>query len=155
MCGGGEDAGVRFPPPLIYGGLFLAGLAVDVCFGLYPATPDAVRGAGAAIAVFGLVLVAWALAVFRKAGNKPQPWKPDSVLVAAGIYRFTRNPMYLGMALAHLGLALACDSIGALLALPIALLLVDRLVIAREERRHALRFGQDDAAYRAGVRRWL
>ncbi|WP_232468490.1 methyltransferase family protein [Croceicoccus marinus] len=92
---------------------------------------------------------------FRSAGNDPEPWKPDAALVAQGIYRFTRNPMYLGMALAHLGLALALDSLGALLAWPVAIVLIDRLVIAREERHLAARFGPAFEEYRTRVRRWI
>lgn len=156
MNGRGEaSAGVRFPPLLIFAGLLLAGLAADDWLGLRPAIPAAVRGAGAVIAVIGLVPIAWALVQFRSAGNDPEPWKPDAALVVQGIYRFTRNPMYLGMALAHLGLALALDSLGALLAWPVAIVLIDRLVIAREERHLAARFGPAFEEYRTRVRRWI
>ena len=156
MSGGGEaSAGIRFPPPLIFAGLLLAGLAADDWLGLLPAIPGAVRSAGAVIAVIGLVPIAWALLQFRSAGNDPEPWKSDAAFVVQGIYRFTRNPMYLGMALVHLGLALALDSLGALLTLPLAILLVDRLVIAGEERHLSVRFGPEYEEYRRHVRRWI
>lgn len=156
MSGGGEaSAGVRFPPPLVFAGLLLAGLAADKWLGLKPAIPDAVRDAGVAVAIIGLVPIAWALLQFRSAGTDPEPWKPDAAFVAVGIYRLTRNPMYLGMALMHLGLALALDSLGALLALPLAVLLIDRLVIMREERHLSARFGPEFEEYRRHVRRWI
>ena len=156
MSGGEEaSAGIRFPPPLIFAGLLLAGLAVDDWLGLYPATPTAVRAAGGVICVIGLMLGAAALIAFRKSGNDPEPWKPDAAFVPGGIYRFTRNPMYLGMALVHLGLGLALDSLGALLMLPLAVLLIDRLVIAREERHLSARFGPAYEEYRRRVRRWI
>ena len=153
--GGEASAGVRFPPPLIFAGLLLAGLAADDWLGLYPAMPLAVRLAGGVIGVIGLLLGAAALVQFRRAGNDPEPWKPDAAFVAQGIYRHTRNPMYLGMALVHLGLALALDSLGALLLLPVAVLLTDRLVIAREERHLSARFGSGYEEYRRRVRRWI
>lgn len=152
---GGTHAGVRFPPPLIFLGLLLAGLAADDLLALNPAMPQWLRAAGYVIAVTGLLSIAWALAQFRQAGNNPEPWKPDTAFVATGLYRITRNPMYLGMALAYLGLALAMDSLGALLLWPVAVALIDRLVIMREERHLLRRFGPAYEDYRTRVRRWI
>ena len=117
--------------------------------------PGVLRGVGIGIALVGAGLIAAALLQFRKAGNDPEPWKPDAAFVAQGLYRFSRNPMYLGMALLHLGIALALDSLGALLTWPVASVLIDRLVIAREERHLARRFGPEYQEYRRNVRRWL
>jgi protein-S-isoprenylcysteine O-methyltransferase Ste14 len=63
--------------------------------------------------------------------------------------------MYLGMALAYAGLALLFDSPLALLGLPLVVVIIDRAVIAREERYLAAKFGEEYLAYRARVRRWL
>ena len=153
--GGGETSEVRFPPPLIFAGLLLAGLAADDLLGLNPAIPGVLRGVGIGIALLGAGLIAAALLQFRKAANDPEPWKPDAAFVAQGLYRFSRNPMYLGMALLHLGIALALDSLGALLTWPVAAVLIDRLVIAREERHLARRFGLEYQEYLSHVRRWL
>jgi len=85
------------------------------------------------------------------------PLKPDSAsaLVVAGIYRWTRNPMYLGMAtvLAAWGLYLA--NIGALAGVALFVAYMNRFQIAPEERALEARFGADFAAYRGRVRRWL
>lgn len=148
-------AGVRFPPPLIFAGMMLIGRAADGLFGLNPAIPGLVRIAGWGIAASGAALIGWAIVLFLKAGNNPEPWSPDKAFVATGIYRFTRNPMYLGMALAHLGFALGANSLGMLLTMPIAAVLVDRLVIAREERHLIRRFGSTYEEYLGHVRRWL
>ena len=155
MTGGGETSEVRFPPPLIFAGLLLVGLAADDLLGLNPAVPRVLRGVGIGIALVGLGLIAAALLQFRKAGNDPEPWKPDAAFIAQGLYRFSRNPMYLDMAELHLGIALALDSLGALLTWPVAAVLIDRLVIAREERHLARRFGPEYQEYRRNVRRWL
>lgn len=153
--GGGDTSEVRFPPPLIFIGLLLAGLAADDVFGLNPATPGAVRGVGIGIALLGFGLIVSAVRQFRRAGNDPEPWKPDAAFVAQGLYRFSRNPMYLGMTLMLMGIALALDSLGALLLVPVALLLTDRFVIAREERHLARRFGTEYQEYCRHVRRWF
>ena len=72
-----------------------------------------------------------------------------------GVYRFTRNPMYLAMALLYLGSALALDSVVALILLPPLLALVQVGVIAREERYLEEKFGEDYRRYRTSVRRWV
>ncbi|GGD67593.1 methyltransferase family protein [Croceicoccus mobilis] len=157
MAGEGDTttSGVRFPPPLIFAGMMLIGRAVDGWFGLNPAMPGFVQAVGWGIAALGVVLIGWAIFLFLRAGTNPEPWAPDAAFVATGIYRLTRNPMYLGMALAHLGFALGADSLGMLLTMPVAAGLVDRLVIAREERHLICRFGSSYEEYLRNVRRWL
>lgn len=150
-----SHAGVRFPPPLIFVGTILIGLAADAWLGLNPAMPDAVRMSGAVLVLAAVATGIRAIVQFVQAGNAPEPWKPDTAFVATGLYRFSRNPMYLAMALAHLGFALWSDSLGPLLMLPVACLLIDRLVIAREERHLSRRFGRSYEEYRRHVRRWL
>jgi len=92
---------------------------------------------------------------FRSAGTHSRPWRATSSLVTTGIYRFTRNPMYLGMALLYAGLAFLFDSFTALLLLPVAILLIRTQVIAREERYLLGKFGADYVAYKKSVPRWF
>lgn len=146
---------VRFPPPLIFVGGLLLGLAASDVFdlsviaGSWPAT------LGWSLVVLGSVFIGAALGWFFSAGTNPEPWKRDSALVTKGLYRITRNPMYLGMAFACLGIALAYGSIGGLLGTMVSILLVDRFVIAREERHLETVFGDEYEAYRKRVRRWI
>jgi protein-S-isoprenylcysteine O-methyltransferase Ste14 len=77
------------------------------------------------------------------------------VLGTDGLYRFSRNPIYLGFAITYAGLAIAMDSVLVLLLLVPCLIVVDRFVIQREERYLSAKFGADYDAYRARVRRWL
>jgi protein-S-isoprenylcysteine O-methyltransferase Ste14 len=104
---------------------------------------------------FGLAVELWAIGAFRRRRTAVQPWKPSTALVADGPYRFSRNPIYLGFAVTHLGLALALNSWLALALLIPCLVVVDRGVIAREERYLAAKFGAPYDVYRARVRRWL
>ena len=146
---------VRFPPPLIYFGCLLLGLWAGrtlewpVLVGAWPQT------LGWVLVGLGSVLIGAALGWFFSAGTNPEPWKRDSALVTKGFYRITRNPMYLGMAFASFGIALVFGSFGAMIGTVVAVLLVDRFVIAREERHLAHVFGEDYAAYRNRVRRWI
>jgi protein-S-isoprenylcysteine O-methyltransferase Ste14 len=92
---------------------------------------------------------------FRRAGTTENPFKPSTALVFDGPYRFTRNPMYLGMAAVYVGLAFVLGLMWALLFLPLVLIAVDRLVIAREEPYLERKFGEEYVAYKRRVRRWI
>ncbi len=152
-----NSAKVGFPPPLVFIGFLLLGLAADRFLALPPlGIPLALRIMLAALAIGGgAALLIAALGGFRRAGTPPEPWREVSAFVASGIYRFTRNPMYLGMAAIHLGLALSFGSLGALVGLLPAIFAIQTQVIAREEAYMARRFGSEYAAYRQRVRRWF
>jgi protein-S-isoprenylcysteine O-methyltransferase Ste14 len=102
-----------------------------------------------------LVLDGGAMLRFRRAGTSMVPLNPSTALVVSGPYRFTRNPMYLGMAFLYVGLAFALGVIWALFLLPLVIAAVDQLVIAREEAYLVRKFGQPYCDYMARVRRWL
>ena len=150
-----DSAQVRFPPPLIVLGLLLLGVAAGPAFGLPRIEVAALRPVGIVIAALGLAILGSGLVGFFRAGNDPEPWKKDTALVTSGLYRFSRNPMYLGMVLVQLGIALFAQSIGGLLSVPLAVVLIDRFVIAREERHLEKVFGADYDSFRKRVRRWL
>ncbi len=149
--------GVVVPPPLIFAATLAAGIAFDRFVSLWMLPLGMITRYGLALlaAIIGATLIAMALGLFRKANTRPEPWQPSSALVSDGIYRFTRNPMYLGMAFVYAAVAFMFGSISAL-ALLLPLLLVIRYgVIAREEAYLAIQFGDDYGRYQAKVRRWL
>lgn len=153
-----DSAQVNFPPPFVYLGFLLTGLLLDR---LSSRTPDFVPVSDWVTAIGIIALLAGILTMlagtsrFRKLGNNLEPWKHANQIVSSGIYRYTRNPMYLGMALAYLGLALLFGSSWALLLWPVAILVIRTQVIAREERYLAKKFGDEYLDYKARVRRWL
>lgn len=152
-----DTPGVIAPPPLIYLGFLLVGwgteaLVRDVTFGL---EGDRHRYLGLALLIAGFLIEGEATMRFRRAGTAVEPWKPSTRLVTNGLYRFSRNPIYVGMAVLYGGLALILDSPLALALLIPCLFVIDRGVIAREEPYLEARFGQDYRDYRARVRRWL
>jgi protein-S-isoprenylcysteine O-methyltransferase Ste14 len=148
---------VRFPPPLVFIGFLLIGLVIDRVAGItgsgMPVSFRLVLAAAAAGP--GIALVVAALGGFRQAKTPPEPWREVTALVKTGVYRFTRNPMYLGMAGIYFGLALGMDSIAALALLPIVILIIQTKVIAAEEAYMLSSFGSAYRNYCNQVRRWL
>lgn len=151
-----DNARVLIPPPLAWALAAALGFALDW---LWPApfVPAATpRGwiAGGLFAV-GFALALWAVAVMRQAGTRVEPNKPTTAIVAHGPYRFTRNPIYLGLLLWLAAVAIGFDRLWVL-AMLLPLYLVLRYgVIAREEAYLTAKFGPTYRAYQARVRRWL
>jgi protein-S-isoprenylcysteine O-methyltransferase Ste14 len=102
-----------------------------------------------------LVLAVSAIAVFRRAGTTPNPTGDVSAFVTAGPFRWTRNPMYLGLVLAQAGGAFLLGNGWMLILLPLLVLVLDRVVIAGEERYLEAKYGAAYNEYRHRVRRWL
>ena len=147
----------KIPPPIV---ATVIGAAMWGVSRLAPLLqiPSAVR-LWAAIAVFvvGIGFSGAGIIAFRRARTTVNPTKPEqaSSLVSSGIYRFTRNPMYVGVSCALVAWAVFLDSAWALLG-PVAFVLyIGRFQIAPEERALEKLFGSEYADYCAKVRRWL
>lgn len=112
---------------------------------------------GAAGWLAGLVLGALGVRSFRRADTTLSPLEPAkaSVLVVNGIYRWTRNPMYLALLCLLAGWAGVLANLAAVLVLPLFVAYLTRFQIMPEERALAARFGPEFTAYCARVRRWL
>ena len=140
---------------MLYVAGFLLGLALDALIPI-PSPPMAVVLAAGAIGIAGwLALDGAAMLLFRRAGTSVAPMRPTTALVTSGPYRFTRNPMYVGMASLYVGVAIPLGAIWSLAFLPAVLLAVDRIAIQREERYLEAEFGEEYRAYKGRVRRWL
>ena len=149
-------AQVIIRPPLAWGLAIVAGLALD-WFEPLPFLPDDVPAGtvGASVLVLALALGVWAVNTMTRAGTNVPTNRPTTTIVASGPYRFTRNPIYLGMFGSLVGLAIAFDTLW-LLAMLVPFVLVIRYgVVAREEAYLERKFGDAYRAYRARVRRWL
>ena len=149
-----DAPGVIAPPPLIYLSALAVGFGLEA---LLPSAslPDALRWLGGVLVLGGLTLMGSFVSSFRRANTAVDPVKPTTAIVTSGPYRLTRNPGYLGMALVYTGIALLVGALWTLVALLPALAVIDRAVIAREERYLEAKFGQDYLAYKAQVRRWV
>jgi protein-S-isoprenylcysteine O-methyltransferase Ste14 len=152
-----DAAAVRISPPLVFGvaiaaGFLLQRYALPLPLGL----PEAVRTAaklGAALFGGGLIVVA--LALFHRTKQDPRPWESTPEIVNRGAYRWSRNPMYLGMALIQGALGLSRSNGWVLLLLPPALVVVYWTAIRHEEAYLERKFGNSYLEYKREVRRWL
>jgi protein-S-isoprenylcysteine O-methyltransferase Ste14 len=148
-----DRPGVPIAPPLLFVLPILASLALE-----WLVPTGFVHGAlrwvlGALLVFVGIALnVGGFITQKRFAGTDPIPFNPSTRIVVHGLYRFTRNPMYIGFALWTLGLAILVDSAWMLLAVPIGLVLIDRIVITREERYLERKFGEEYLDYKRCVR---
>ena len=117
---------------------------------------------GIAAPILGATLCASALAIglagvreFHRHHTPTSPFKPTTALVTSGVFGRTRNPMYLGLVLLVLGVAIAVNSLAFLLAAALLGVLLQLAVIKPEERFMAARFGDAFGTYRSRTRRWL
>lgn len=150
-------ARVRFPPPLVFLAALLGGIAMQSAgHPLHLPLDRAVAiVVGAAIAAAGVACVVSARVLFHRTGQSPVPWKPTPELILTGPYRFTRNPMYVGVTLFVVGLGCALDNAWIALFAFAALAIVHGCAVLPEERYLLEKFGDSYAAYRARVRRYL
>lgn len=109
-----------------------------------------ISAVGGSIGIAGII-------AFRCARTTTNPMKPHTTasLVCSGIYRLTRNPMYLGVLCMLIAWGVWLASIWALLGASVFVLYINRFQITPEERVLAAKFGNDFAAYKEKVRRWL
>jgi protein-S-isoprenylcysteine O-methyltransferase Ste14 len=103
----------------------------------------------------GGTLTVYAAGLFTKAGTTVKPFQPSTALVTSGPYRFTRNPMYLGMVIALIGVGLMLGSLTPFLVIAAFALLIDRRFIRVEEEMLRGAFGSAYTEFTSSVRRWL
>ena len=111
--------------------------------------------AGVPLIVLGVAMSASSAGPFRRAGTPVIPFETSTTLVLRGWYRVTRNPMYLGLALALAGVGVLQGSLGALLPLPAFIAILHFRFILGEERFLESIFAEEYRAYKSRVRRWF
>lgn len=146
-------------PPLFFGGGFLIGLWLESVKRIQlvhgSAASLTLSRVGWVVTIVGFVIAHWGVLTFFLAGTTMFPFEPASRLVRHGPYRFTRNPMYVGLTVSYIGIALIMNVGWPLALLPLVLWGMDILVIREEEKYLSRTFGDDYAAYKKQVRRWI
>jgi protein-S-isoprenylcysteine O-methyltransferase Ste14 len=102
-----------------------------------------------------LLMLTVALITFLRHRTGIYPNQPATVIVRSGLYRFSRNPMYVALAILYVGIVLLTNLLWPLLLLPLVLLVLQKAVIAREERYLKEAFGESYEQYCRQVRRWI
>ena len=151
-----DTAHVVVRPPLAWGLAVIAGVALIWLVPL-PFLPTYLPAGwlGAMVFVLALALFAWAIVTITRARSNVPTNLPTTTMVESGPYRFTRNPIYLGMFLGLIGLAIAFDNLWLLIMLVPFAFVIRYGVVAREEAYLERKFGDVYGGYRSRVRRWL
>jgi len=148
---------LKIPPPLVW--LVMAGAMLGVAH-FVPRLSFTLPGSSAialALAALGAALAVAGVIAFRGKRTTVNPLKPSasSPVVSGGVYRVSRNPMYLGFLLALAGWAVYLTNAGAALLLPAFVAYMTQDQIKPEERALLEKFGSEFAQYMSRVRRWL
>jgi len=150
-----DHARVVINPFLIYMACGLCGFFLQSFFPL-PFIPQAdARVIGAIIMIINLILGLTAVRNMFAAKTSLSPYRPTTALVLSGPYRFSRNPIYIGLTLLYIGLVTYLQLPWGLVLLPVVIWLVTVWVIVPEENYLEQKFGSEYLSYKAKVRRWI
>jgi protein-S-isoprenylcysteine O-methyltransferase Ste14 len=153
-----DGADVAIKPPFLFLGALALGSLLSLVIPIGPrlASPNgSALTVGLTFVALGFALAGFSARAFHRAGTEVVPGCSASALVTTGPYRFTRNPIYIGMTLVYFGLALVMTSIWVLLLLIPVLMILQQGVVMQEEAYLKRRFGAAYRKYQAHVPRWL
>ena len=152
-----DGAAVRFPPPFVpLIALVLGALLQRLVWPIPVPVGGAVGMAvGGLLCVAGLAMMATAIGLFRGTGQDPKPWESTPEILSTGIYRFSRNPMYVAMGLLLAGIGFALGNGWMLLFVPAVWGVIYGIAIRHEEAYLEQKFGGVYLDYKSSVRRWL
>jgi len=145
----------RIFPPIWLVFAIVSMAALDRWLPLAQLTPSFSSGFAWLLLLPGLAITLFAGNGFRRAKTGIVPFSRSTTLVTGGIYRYTRNPMYLGMVVFLAGLALKLGSVGAWIPIPVFIAIVQWQFIVNEEVFLTAIYGDTYRAYQEKVRRWL
>ncbi|MFN2432126.1 MAG: isoprenylcysteine carboxylmethyltransferase family protein [Gemmatimonadota bacterium] len=152
---GASATRLRIPPPLIALSCLAAAWIVQRAAALPRIVSPPWSWAGILFVLAGLALTAWGAATFRHRATTIDPFGVPSRLVQEGPFRRTRNPMYLGLTSALLGVGLLAGTPAFLLVPVVFAVTIQLLFVPLEERKLARLFGEEYGGYRRRVRRWF
>ena len=147
--------GLKFPPPLLALAVIALAWLLEQVFALPIAFGDLPWRVGVAVVALALLLALLALAQFFIARTHVEPWHPTTTIISHGLFRFSRNPIYLAFCIATLGAALMLNSWWVIAGTLPLIYLLQQLVIRREETYLEAKFGEHYREYKRRVRRWL
>src|SRR6478609_7115148 len=150
-----DRPGVPIAPPLLFVIPILVSLPLTWLWPVSFVHGPARWIGGAIVFALGVILIVAGFVTQRRAGTDPIPFNPSTRIVSHGLYRFSRNPMYIGFAFWTLGIAFLADSAWMLMVVPVGLVLTNQLIVTREERYLERKFGEEYLDYKQRVRRWI
>ena len=145
----------RVLPPVYFLLALIAMVALHYVVPIAQLISSPFRYTGIVLVVSAIALVLWAAVLFQRAGTAIKPFQKSSALITSGPYRMTRNPMYVGMVGALLGIAVLLGSVAPFLVVPVFTALIQSKFIRAEEAALERTFGSVFLDYKSRVRRWL
>ena len=147
--------GLKFPPPLLVGAIIGSGYLIDRIKPLPVLNDDIVWLSGAVLIVVALLIALTGLFHFLEAKTHIEPWQPTTTIIKQGIFRYSRNPIYLAFCIATAGSGLVLNSWWVLMGVLPQVCLLQQFVIKREEVYLESKFGKIYLDYKHQVRRWF
>lgn len=150
-----DSPGILIPPPLVFAIGLIAG---GVLTWFFPIAAPAVlvrSVIGGILVTIGLATLLSVYIAMRRAKTNIEPWKPTTTIIESGFYRYSRNPIYVAMAVTYAGVAVTFALVWSFVFLPVCLLFIHFFQILPEERYLEAKFGSNYVAYRSRVRRWI
>ena len=145
----------KFPPPLV---ALTFGFLINYTKNIFPKIEIKWRDVfGSTIIIFGIIIILSAIFLFKKYKTTITPLKPSKAtkLITDGIYKFSRNPMYLGLLLVLLGISIILNLIGGFFLIPLFILYLNLFQIIPEENAMVDLFKNEFLDYKKNVRRWI
>jgi protein-S-isoprenylcysteine O-methyltransferase Ste14 len=151
-----DHAGVKIPPPFFLFSVILMMWVLDRFVYSLSWTPNPFsRIGGTMFVAIGSLLLFTSVYFFSKNKVSIEPWKPTAQLLNGGLYRFSRNPIYLGFIFIHLGIGILIQTLWMIPSGFVLYLILRYYAIAKEERYLQRRFGDDYLHYQNKIRRWF
>jgi protein-S-isoprenylcysteine O-methyltransferase Ste14 len=146
---------VKVPPPVIFLAFILLAWWLNDLVPLRLKAAETIISLGWLFCIASFLLACASVYQFVKARTHIEPWKPADALIISGVFRFSRNPIYLAFVLFTFGLGLVMNNLWVVLSIMPSIAVLHRWVIIKEERYLSSRFGKEYRDYCNNVRRWL
>jgi protein-S-isoprenylcysteine O-methyltransferase Ste14 len=146
---------VKVPPPLIFLTFLLIAYGIEQYLPFEMGQSPILWAISVGTITMGLATILHVAIMFRRAKTSIEPWKPTSAIITQGIYAYSRNPIYAGLCFVQIGLGFYLNSLWVVFSFLPAAILINHLVIKREECYLESKFGNEYLNYKERVRRWL
>ena len=150
-----DKAGVLMFPPLLYLLVLATGILISYFFPKQLIGFSIALPMGIIISMAGIASLIFAAHLFRKNKNPVNPSGSTQLIISNGIYKYTRNPMYLSLTIIYTGISIITNAWFSFVLLFPLLIVVQKGIIEREEKYLTRKFGDEYLAYKGKVRRWI
>jgi len=150
-----KGAGVKIPPPVIFILFMLLAHANELLFPIGITFAPVITYIGLGLVMCGLILLFSLLLQFKRVKTSIEPWQPTSSIIKTGLYKYSRNPIYLALCTIPIGLGLYFSHVWLITSVIPSCIGVYYVAIRPEEAYLTRKFGDEYIRYQQQVRRWF